>query len=124
MKHSRLQHTFKRQRRTSVNNLRLKEMSSEAQARALSGEYHRLCETILGFTPADVTRDSANARRIALGLGLCDQRSAREELNAKVRIIVSKSECLFSTPTSRMFLVYEHGNFYYFIFRNLELKYY
>src|SRR5581483_4672986 len=127
----RLRRAYLKQKRTAVQEAFLKQLNSEAQARSKSGQHLKRINDMFGIDVVTQrlhgdafgvhvfeTNSAYNRwRRTILGLNIngVGPLTSREEVLARLRSVVDKSICLHSDKTTRTFLVYEKGDYWYFL---------
>jgi hypothetical protein len=107
---SRLKRAHLNQRRTMIDEIRLRDMNREAHKRAAG--IGKLIDDIYGFNRVDTDREYANARRVLVGLDTCNAQSSRAEVVAKINRVADFAERLFEG----MYLIRD-GELFYFLFR-------
>jgi hypothetical protein len=113
---SRVKRAYLKQKRTRVDEIRLRELNREAHARAASGQISKQFVDIWGFGPTDTDRNFANLKRKLLGLDECNEQTSRAEILAKLNKIADFTELVFRLGDKAMFLLRD-GDYYYFLYR-------
>jgi hypothetical protein len=116
---------LQKQKRTGVDQLRLKQMNNEAHLRAMtlhSEHTIKLFKNIYGILPDDINRDFANVMRRLQGLGECSVTSSREEVIAKLNRVADRTTMVYSIGDRALYLM-EAEEGYYFFYR-CKGKYY
>lgn len=108
---------LQKQKRTGVDQLRLKEMNNEAHLRAMtlhSPNTIKLFKNIYGILPDDINRDFANVMRRLQGLGECSVTSSREEVIAKLNRVADNTSMVFSIGDRALYLMQSEAGYYFF----------
>jgi hypothetical protein len=119
---SRVKRAYLKQKRTRVDEIRLRELNREAHDRAASGHHVLVRKDIYGFGPIDTDEQFNNFKRRLLGLEECSIKSSREEILAKMNRVADSAELVYRIGDKAMFLIRD-GNYYYFLYRERG-KYY
>lgn len=99
-----------KQRRSAIDEIRLRELNREGRDRAASLGQPSL-------TPVDITEEYALVRRRLIGLNEVSPRSSREEVLVKVNRLRDVTEVVHHVDRSTMFLLRTGDGYYYFVFR-------
>jgi hypothetical protein len=110
----RLKRAHLKQRRTMIDEIRLRDMNRQAHKRAAG--IGSLIADIYGFNRLDIDRNYANAKRVLIGLDTCNIQSSRAEVIAKINRVADFAECVFSVKDKAMYLIRDEDCFY-FLFR-------
>lgn len=112
---SRLRRAYLKQRRSAIDEIRLRDMNRAAHRRARSGI--KFVKDVYGYTPVDIDSNFSNFRRKMLGLGECVVTSSREDILAKCNRVRDFAECIFRLDSKAMYLLREQDGTYYFLYR-------